>query len=127
MATHSRTLAWRIPWTEEPGRLQSMALRRVRHHFHFSLSCVEEVHGNPLQYSCLKNPRDRGAWWAAVYGIAQNRTQLKRLSSSSIYVNPNLPVYPSLTLPADIHVFLFVCLVLFLKLAHRLIRNGDRT
>ena len=53
-------------------------------HFHFSPSCIGEGNGNPLQYSCLENPRDRGAWWAAVYGVAQSRTQLKRLSSSSI-------------------------------------------
>ena len=52
-------------------------------HFHFSLSCIGEGNGNPLQCSCLENPRDGGAWWAAVYGVAQRRTQLKRLSSSS--------------------------------------------
>ena len=54
-----------------------------RLHFHFSLSCTGEGNGNPLQCSCLENPRDRGAWWAAVYGVAQSRTRLKRLSSSS--------------------------------------------
>ena len=54
-------------------------------HFHFSLSCTREGNGNPLQCSCLENPRDRGAWWAAVYGVTQNRTQLRRLSSSSIH------------------------------------------
>ena len=54
-----------------------------RLHFHFSLSCIGEGNGNPLQCSCLENPRDGGAWWAAVYGVAQNRTQLKWLSSSS--------------------------------------------
>ena len=53
-----------------------------RLHFHFSLSCIGEGNGNPLQYSCLENPRDRGAWWAAVHGVAQSRTRLKRLSSS---------------------------------------------
>ena len=52
-------------------------------HFHFSLSCIGEGHGIPLQCSCLENPRDGGAWWAAVYGVAQSRTRLKRLSSSS--------------------------------------------
>ena len=51
--------------------------------FHFSLSCIGEGNGNPLQGSCLENPRDAGAWWAAVYGVAQSRTRLKRLSSSS--------------------------------------------
>ena len=52
-------------------------------HFHFSLSCIGEGNGNPLQCSCLENPREGGAWWAAVYGVAQSRTRLKRLSSSS--------------------------------------------
>ena len=52
-------------------------------HFHFSLSCIGEGNGNPLQCSCLENPRDGGVWWAAVYGVAQSRTRLKRLSSSS--------------------------------------------
>ena len=87
MAPHSSTLAWKIPWTEEPGRLQSMGSLRVRHDwvtsFSLFLSCIGEGNGNPLQCSCLENPRDRGAWWAAVYGVAQNRTWLKRLSSSS--------------------------------------------
>ena len=56
-------------------------------HFHFSLSCIGESNGNPLQYSCLENPRDRGAWWAAVCGVAQSRTWLKRLSSSSSIIS----------------------------------------
>jgi len=51
-------------------------------HFHFSLSCIGEGNGNPLQCSCLENPRDGGVWWAAVYGVAQSRTRLKWLSSS---------------------------------------------
>ena len=79
--------AWKIPWTEEPGRLQSMGSLESdtteRLHFHFSLSCIGEGNGNPLQYSCLENPRNGGAWWAAVYGVVQSRTRLKRLSSSS--------------------------------------------
>ena len=54
-----------------------------RLHFHFSLSCIGEGSGNPLQCSCLENPRDGGAWWAAVHWVAQSRTRLKRLSSSS--------------------------------------------
>ena len=57
-------------------------------HFHFSLSCTGEGDGNPLQYSCLENPRDGGAWWAPIYGVAQSQTQLKRLSSSSSYLGP---------------------------------------
>ena len=52
-------------------------------HCHFSLSCIGEGNGNPLQCSCLGNPRDRGAWWAAIYGVAQSQTRLKRLSRSS--------------------------------------------
>ena len=51
-------------------------------HFHFLLSCIGEGNGNPLQCSCLENPRDGGAWWAAVYGVTQSRTRLKRLSSN---------------------------------------------
>ena len=53
-----------------------------RLHFHFSLSCIGEGNGNPLQCSCLENPRDGGAWWTALYGVAQSRTWLKRLSSN---------------------------------------------
>ena len=131
MAPHSSTPAWKIPWTEEPGglqsmgslrvghdwatslslftfthwrrkwqptpvllpgkshgreepgRLQSMGSLRVRHDCKTSLSRFGEGNGNPLQCSCLGNPRDRGAWWAAIYGVAQRRTRLKRLSSSS--------------------------------------------
>ena len=88
MAPHSSTFAWKIPWTEEPGRLQSVGSLRVGHfmterlHFHFSLSCIGEGNGNLLQSSCLENPRDGEAWWAAVYGVAQSQTRLKRLSSS---------------------------------------------
>ena len=135
MAPHSSTLAWKLPRTEEPGRLQSMVSLRVGHNsvtslslftfmhwrrkwqptpvllpgesqgrgslvgcrlwdrtesdttgrlqFHFSVSCTGEGNGNPLQCSCLENPRDGGAWWAAIYGVAQNWTRLKLLSSSS--------------------------------------------
>ena len=54
-----------------------------RFHFHFSVSCIGEGNGNPLQCSCLENPRDGGTWWAAVYRVTQSRTQLKRLSTSS--------------------------------------------
>ena len=135
MAPYSNTLAWKIPLTEEPSRLQSTGSLRVgqdwatslslftfmhwrrkwqptpvllpgkshgrkslvgcsprgrsesgtteRLHFHISLSCIGGGHGNPLQCSCLENPRDGGAWWAAVCGVTQSRTRLKRLSSSS--------------------------------------------
>ena len=81
MVPHSCTPAWKIPWMEEPGRLQSRGRKESdtaeRLPFHFSLSCIGEGNGNPLQCSCLENPRDRGAWWAAVYGVAQSRTRLK--------------------------------------------------
>ena len=135
MAPHSSTLAWKIPWTEEPGGLQSLGSLTVRHdwatslslftfmhwrrkwqptpvflpgeshgrrslvgcspwgreesdttewlHFPFSLSCTGEGNGNPLQCSCLENTRDGRAWWAAIYGVTQSRTRLKRLSSSN--------------------------------------------
>ena len=90
MAPHSSTLAWKIPWIEEPGRLQSMGSLRSDTtewlHFHFSLSCTGEGNGNPLQCSCLENPRDGGAWWAAVSGVTQNRSRLKWLSNSCIGV-----------------------------------------
>ena len=65
------------PW----GCKESDTTERL--HFHFSLSRIGEGNGNPLQCSCLENPRDGGAWWAAVYGVAQSRTRLKWLSSSS--------------------------------------------
>ena len=88
MAPHSSTLAWKIPWMEEPGKGCSSWGREESDmteqlHFHFYLSCIGEGNGNPLQCSCLENPRDRGAWWAAVYGVAQSRTRLTQLSSSS--------------------------------------------
>ena len=87
MAPHSSTFAWKIPRTEEPGRLRSMGSLRLdmteRLHFHFSFSCIGEGNGNQLQCSYLENPRDGGASWAAVYGVAQSRIRVKRLSSSS--------------------------------------------
>ena len=81
MAPHSSTLAWKIPWTESLvgcrlwGRTESDMTERL--HLHFSLSCIGEGNGNPLQCSCLENLRDGGAWWAAVCGAAQSRKRLK--------------------------------------------------
>ena len=72
-----RSLVGCSPW----GREESDMTEQL--YFHFSLSCIGEGNGNPLQYSCLENPRDGGAWWAAVSGVAQSQTRLKRLSSSS--------------------------------------------
>ena len=106
MAPHSSTFAWKIPWTEEPGRLQSMGWLESDTTewlpFHFALSCIGEGNGNPLQCSCLENPRDGGAWWAAVYGVAHSRTRLRRLSSRSFIVS-------GLTFRSFIHFeFIFV-------------------
>ena len=72
-----RSLVGYSPW----GRWESDTTKRL--HFHFSLLCIGEGNGNQFQCSCLENPRDRGAWWAAVYGVAQSWTRLKQLSSSS--------------------------------------------
>ena len=97
MAPHSSTLpgkshGWRSlvgcsPW----GRKESDTTERL--HFHFSLSCIGEGNGNPLQCSCLENPRDGRAWWAAIYGVAQSRTQLKQLSSSRSIVGYSSQIY----------------------------------
>ena len=84
MAPHSSTLAGKIPWTEEPGRLQSLGSLRAGHDWATSLSLIREGNGNPLLCSCLENPRDGEAWWAVVCGVTQSQTRLKRLSSSSI-------------------------------------------
>ena len=72
-----RSLVGCGPW----GRKESDTTERLP--FSFSLSCIGEGNGNPLQCSCLENPRDGGAWWAAVYGVTQSRTRLKWFSSSS--------------------------------------------
>ena len=75
-----RSLVGCSPWgCEESDTTEQL-------HFHFSLSCTWEGNGNPLQCSCLENPRDGGAWWAAIYGVAQSRTWLKWLSSSRRYI-----------------------------------------
>ena len=101
MAPHSSTLAWKIAWTEEPGGLAVHGVSRSRTRlsdfiFHFSLSCIGEGNGNPLQCSCLENPRNGAACWAVVYGVAQSQTRLKRLSRSYIVVHtwnvPNLSI-----------------------------------
>ena len=82
MATHSSTLAWRIPWMEEPGRLHTVhgvaKSQTLLSDFTLFLYIVPfgEGNGNPLQCSCLENPMGRGAWWATVYGVAKSRTQL---------------------------------------------------
>ena len=73
-----RSLVGCSPW----GRYESGTTERL--HFHFSLSCIGERNGNPLQCSCLENPRDGATWWPTVYGVTQSRTRLKRLSSSDV-------------------------------------------
>ena len=77
MATHSSILASSILWTEEPGRLQPMGSQRVRHDLVTEQqqdTSTGEGHGNPLQYSCLENPMDRGAWQATVHTVTESRT-----------------------------------------------------
>ena len=87
MAPHSSILASKIPWTEEPGRLQSMRLLRVGHNWATSLSLFTFMHWRrkwqPTPVFLPGESQGRGAWWAAVFGVAQSRTRLKRLSSSS--------------------------------------------
>ena len=95
MAPHSSTPAWKIPWMEEPSRLQSMGSLGVGHDWATSLSLFTFMHWRRkwqptpriLQYSCLENPRDGGALWAAGYGVAQSQTPLKWLSSSSSHLS----------------------------------------
>ena len=76
MAPHSGTLAWKIPWMEESDGLQSMGSLRLGHDCATSLSLFTFMHwrrkGTPIQCSCLENPRDRGAWWAALYGVSES-------------------------------------------------------
>ena len=113
---------WRRQWQPTPVLLpgKSHGWRRLvgcnpgghwgsdtteRLHFHFSLSCIGEGNGNPLQWSCLENPRDGGAWWAAVYGVTQSRTRLKWLSSSSSSIITFLPfIFHKAPLAIKVHV-----------------------
>ena len=98
-----RSLVGCSPW----GREESDTTERL--HFHFSLSCIGEGNGNPLQCSCLENPRDSGTWWAAVYGVAQSHTRLKRLSSSSSSSIPSLKL---------LFILRYVPSFLYIPLAH---------
>ena len=90
MTPYSSTLTWRIPWMEEPGRLQSMGSLRVEHDRASSLSLFTCMHWRrkwqPTPVFLPGESRGRGAWWAAIYGVAQSWTQLNRLSSSSRYL-----------------------------------------
>ena len=83
-------------------------------HFHFSLSCIGKGNGNPLQCSCLENPRDSGAWWVTVYGVAQSRTWLKRLSSSSstyiyLYTYIYIRIFFHFFIYIQFYIFIFFC------------------
>ena len=84
-----RSLIGCSPW----GRKESDLTERL--HFHFSLSCLGEGNGNPLQRSCLENPRDRGAWWAAVYGVTQVRHDWSNLAAAGhhLAIEPQPPSY----------------------------------
>ena len=94
MAPHSSTLAWKIPWTKEPGRLQSMGWLRVGHDWATSLSLFTFMHWRrkwqPTPVFLPGNPRDGGAWWATINGVAQSQTRLKWLSSSSSSMKLNV-------------------------------------
>ena len=103
-----RSLVGWSPW----GCSESDTTERL--HFHFSLSWIGEGNGDPLQCSCLENPRGRGAWWAAIYGIAQSQTWLKRFSSSSSSMNHShskVIFFPS----EDIRQFLETCVVVTIR------------
>ena len=95
MAPHSSTFTWKIPWTGEPGGLQSMwwleSDTTERLHFHFSLSCIGEGNGNPLQCSFMENPRDGEAWWAAVlWGRTESDMTEVTQQQQHIYIYPLL-------------------------------------
>ena len=93
---------WGLEESDTTGRL----------HFHFSLSCIGEGNGNPLQCSCLGNPRDGGAWWAAVYGVTQSRTRLMRLSSgSNSFINDVLFLQFLFRAHFKIHACCCVCIL----------------
>ena len=90
------------------GRRQWHFTERLR--FHFSLSCIGEGNGNPLQCSCLENPMDGEAWWAAVHGVAQSWTRLKRLSSSSIHLYMCVYTYTYVYIHIYTYIHVFMCL-----------------
>ena len=123
VATHSSTLAWKIPWTEEPGRLRSMGLQRVGDNWAISLSLFTFMHWRrkwqPTPVFLPGESQGQGAWWAAVCGVAQNWTWLKWLSSSSSplcgpLVPFLLPPFPFLfNFPFPYLYFFFLCLFLF--------------
>ena len=101
------------------GRKESDTTEQL--HFHVSLSCIGEGNGNPLQCSCLENPRDREAWWAAVSGVAQSRTRLKRLSSissSSSMILFIIKEHNKIGITKDCFMFLFLLIMDLLGLIY---------
>ena len=126
MAPHSSLLlgkphGWRSLADCSPWGRQELDMTEWLH-FPFSLSCIGEGNGNPLQCSCLENPRDGGAWWAAICGVAQSQTRLKRLSSSSSSSSSNVVTrwrnaheYQWLVLFKSIFISYFKCLYIFIK------------
>ena len=127
MAPHSSTLAWKIPWMEEPGGLQSMGSLWVGHDWATSLSLFTFMHWRrqwqPTPVFLPGESQGREAWWAAVYGVAQSRTQLKRLSSSSSRGSKTYSVLPPsrwfrFPLNFENHCFSFPAMVL--RVAHTL-------
>ena len=132
MAPHSSTLAWKILWTEEPGRLQSMRSLRVGHYWATSLSLFTFMHWRrkwqPTQCSCLENPRDGEAWWAAVCGVAQSRTRLKWLSSSSIciyvcvcvYIYIYIYIYGAIYTHTHTHIYIYIYTICIYTHTHKL-------
>ena len=116
MAPYSSTLAWKIPWTEKPGRLQSM-VSLVGYNWATSLSLFTFMHWRrkwqPTPVFLSGNPRDRGAWWASVYGVAQSQTRLKWLSSNvllGIRTTTSLSIYLAIFL--SIHLGCFYVLAI---------------
>ena len=101
MATHSSTLAWKIPWMEGPGRLQSMGSLGVGHNWATSLSLFTFMHWRrkwqPTPVFLPGESQGQGAWWAAIYGVAQSQIRLKRLSSSSSRHSINTVQFSSVT------------------------------
>ena len=120
MAPHSSTLAWKIPWMEEPGGLQSMGSRRVGHDWATSLSLFTFMHWRrkwqPTPVFLPGESQGRGAWWAAIYGVAQSRTRLKWLSSSSSRVERQILKCGPLFISSFLKIILFIYFGLLLGL-----------
>ena len=106
-----RSLVGCSPW----GRKESNTTERLP--FHFSHSCIGEGNGNSLQCSCLENPRDGGAWWAAIYGVAQSQTWLNRLSSSSMYLGGSIftlcLIFQAIKFDTHLSNYIFYCKIIF--------------